>query len=295
MPAHSSDSESEYKPSPPPSPSALSFDSSAETEPSSPALSTMSIDDTSETETKAKLVCPPLTFSAMIVQANQGSMVALANPLIAGTTAAALSQLSAPGADKAAILGGMINAIEDNPETAQVYLTAALVDDSVLTSVVDRYAETIERNRLKDLQRKLDLAPYSVAITDAFDSATPTPEGIAALIKVLEYHIEMYAYILPRGSAYAPRAQALDGLILIGQRTCAAPENIKKGILDSPVLATKLGLALKKLVAEAGWPEEKKKQWGYMKRTGLAGRIEEVLEGWEDVKAACGGLVELFN
>ncbi|ORX38631.1 hypothetical protein BD324DRAFT_372473 [Kockovaella imperatae] len=292
------DSESEYVPSDPPSPSALSYDSSADTTFDDDAEDESDDDEENNDDMGAsKYHCPPLTLSAMVVEANkdESGFPTLSNPLAENLMADALSRLAAPHADRAAILQGMIKTFTNDPDTIQMYLNAGLVDDNIARSIADKYAESLEEQRMKDLRANPDFDAYKEAVQNAFTRPINTAEEKKALLQTLAQYIDTYAYVVPRGSSYPLRAKALEGLAAIGEQTLNAPVPVRDLIIGSTAVGAKLGLAIKKLVNEAGFPEERKKHRGYIKRTGLAARFRVIMDAWNTVNIHSAGLNDLYN
>ena len=293
-----SDFNSEYSPSLPPSPSALSFDSTATDRmtPSSPATSTQSSDEVMDQADKDG-VLPPLTFSALIVQANEAEsgVVALENPFTeqAFGDAWALLQSTLSDAQKSDLLKEWIATFEVSNETRNEYLVAAMRDENLAKMVVDKYAEQIEIARLRTAKDNADLNAYGARVKAALADLPNTTEAGVLLSGTLAHLIDLYAYVVPKNSEYKKRSAALTGLIAVGEGVLASPEAAKREAMRRGLVGKKLGLAFVKLVRECGWFEEKKKNLGYMKRTGKAGKMKAILGQWPDVRLASGGLVEL--
>ena len=264
-----SDCDSAYEPSLPDTSSLLSYDSDASM--------TSDVEDAAELEDETKGY-PPLTLSALVAgSVETPTRAGFGNPFVDIVFNNAWSAINAPFADKTKILSDCIKVFERNEEKKEEILNVACHDQVFARIVIDRYAETqgaIDTAAQKDV----NFAPHQAEVeTVLLQNAGTHQSGMQIRDRLLR-QIDLYVALVPRDATFNRRKDAMVSIAMIGEGALGArPSEVKAALFGDDILAGKINMALAKLITDLKRRETGKKEIGYIKRTGLATRLSQLI------------------
>lgn len=180
-----------------------------------------------------------------------------------------------------------ISSIIKDADAADMAIVAAKADESIRRSLVERYVEfriaaDSEANRGIS---KFDFIPYQRDVDLLLTQSEDTFATGQTLATRLATEIDTYAFLCPKGAPYQTRKGALTALVSLGEGITAAPSELRRGITTGRQVGGRLGLAMAKVVGQAGGPmgDTKGRTIGYLKRDGLPARIRALVARWEEV------------